>query len=79
MTDRLKIRYKKIKPATKDLWDKSVKYIVGLDVKHVDDDIAANYLENAEGACGESTVKCHLGPSKKLDDAIQGLVKPKCS
>ena len=66
MTDRLKVRYKKIQPATKTLWDKSIKYIAHLDVSAVDDDVAADYLEYAESTWGESTVKCRVGILKGL-------------
>ena len=58
MTDRLKVRYKRISPATKVLWDKSIKYIADLDVSEVDDDVAADYLEHgmqkAHGARAQS-------------------------
>ena len=66
MTDRLKVRYKRISPATKILWDKSVKYIADLNVSEVDDDVAADYLEHAESTWGESTVKCRVGILKGL-------------
>ena len=66
MTDRLKVRYKRIQPATKELWDKSIKFIADLDVSEVDDDVAADYLEQAENAWGESTVKCRVGILKGL-------------
>ena len=66
MTDRLKVRYKRIQPATKDLWDKSIKFIADLDVRDVDDDVAAEYLEKAETVWGESTVKCRVGILKGL-------------
>ena len=48
MTDRLKVRYKRISEPTKVLWDKSIRYIKDIDVRDVDDDVAADYLEYAE-------------------------------
>ena len=66
MTDRLKVRYKRISPETKVLWDKSIKYIADLDIRDVDDDVAADYLEFAENSWSESTVKCRVGILKGL-------------
>ena len=66
MTDRLKVRYKRISSATKVNWDKSIKYIADLDVKDVDDDVAADYLEYAEKNWSESTVKLRIGYLKGL-------------
>ena len=66
MTDRLKVRYKRISPSTKILWDKSIKFIADHDVQDVDDDVAADWLEQAENQWGESTVKCRIGILKGL-------------
>jgi integrase len=66
MTDRLKVRYKRISKPTKVLWDKSVRYIKDMEVSKVDDDVAANYLEFAENNWSESTVKCRIGILKGL-------------
>ena len=66
MTDRLKVRYKRISEPTKILWDKSIRYIKDMDVSEVDDDVAADYLEFAENNWSESTVKCRIGILKGL-------------
>ena len=66
MTDRLKVRYKRISEPTKVLWDKSVRYIKDMNVSEVDDDVAADYLEYAENNWSESTVKCRIGILKGL-------------
>ena len=66
MTDRLKVRYKRISDPTKILWDKSIRYIKNMDVSAVDDDVAADYLEFAENNWSESTVKCRIGILKGL-------------
>ena len=66
MTDRLKVRYKRISPSTKVIWDKSIKYIADYDVQDVDDDVAADWLEKAEAEWEESTVKARIGYLKGL-------------
>ena len=66
MTDRLKVRYKRISPSTKVNWDKSIKYIADYDVQDVDDDVAADWLEKAEADWEESTVKARIGYLKGL-------------
>ena len=66
MTDRLKVRYKNISDNTKKIWDKSIKWIDKTNVADVDDDLAAEWLERAETAWGESTVKARVGFLKGL-------------
>ena len=66
LTDRLKVRYKRITDTTKVIWDKSIRPIKHLDVAAVDDDVAADYLEHAENNWSESTVKCRIGILKGL-------------
>ena len=60
MCERLKWHYRKLKQTTFHKWDQAIKPIAERQVRHIDDDVALEYLEENLKTVSESTVKNRL-------------------
>ena len=66
MTTRLQRLYPRIEHSTKLAWFKSIKPIQELQIEHVDDDVAYNYLDQGMQQWSESYTKRNIGYLKGL-------------
>ena len=66
MTTRLQRLYPRIEHSTKVAWFKSIKPIQELQLEHVDDDVAYNYLDQGMQQWSESYTKRNIGYLKGL-------------
>ena len=77
MTDRLKVRYKRITPATKIIWDKAIRYIKDLDVADVTDEVAADYWsgQRTTGVKAQSNVALVFSKASGIRQGGRNYIK----